>query len=124
MKIQESAEDYLEAILYLSEKKDFVRAIDVVRHLNISKPSVSVYLKTLKTNGYIEIDSNGHLSLTDEGMAIAIKVYDRHKTLAKLFMKLGVDEETARKDACRVEHDLSDVTFDALKEHLFKYGDE
>lgn len=124
MKIQESAEDYLEAILYLSEKKDFVRAIDVVRHLNISKPSVSVYLKTLKANGYIEIDSNGHLSLTDEGMAIANKVYDRHKTLAKLFMKLGVDEETARKDACRVEHDLSDVTFDALKEHLFKNGDK
>ena len=124
MKIQESAEDYLEAILYLSERKDFVRAIDVVRHLNISKPSVSVYLKTLKANGYIEIDSNGHLSLTDEGMAIANKVYDRHKTLAKLFMKLGVDEETARKDACRVEHDLSDVTFDALKEHLFKNGDK
>jgi Mn-dependent DtxR family transcriptional regulator len=121
MKIQESAEDYLEAILSISEEKEFVRAIDVVHFLNISKPSVSVYLKNLKENGYVNVDSDGHLTLTDEGLAIAEKVYDRHKTLANIFMALGVDRETALKDACRVEHDLSDVTYDALKNHLLTH---
>lgn len=122
MKIQESAEDYLEAILHLGHKLEYVRAIDVVHHLGISKPSVSVYLKNLRTNGYIDVDSNGHLSLTAEGMKIASKIYDRHETLAKIFMLMGVNEDIAYQDACRVEHDLSDETYNALKNHYEKFS--
>jgi Mn-dependent DtxR family transcriptional regulator len=117
MKIQESAEDYLEAILHLQSKLGQVRSIDVVHHLGLSKPSVSVYLKNLRVNGYINVDDKGYLSLTDEGMKIASKIYERHLVLAKFFMALGVSEETAYEDACRTEHDLSDETFQALKEH-------
>ena len=115
MKIQESAEDYLEAILFLGKSHEHVRSIDVVHHLGLSKPSVSVYLKNLRVNGYINVDDKGFLSLTEEGMKIASKIYERHETLAHLFMSLGVNEETAYEDACRIEHDLSDETFQALK---------
>lgn len=118
MKIQESAEDYLEAILYLSKKQDYVRSIDVAHHLGFSKPSVSVYLKNLRINEYIAIDSNGYITLLDKGMAIANKIYERHNVLAKIFMNLGVPKEIAFKDACRIEHDLSDETYDALKKHF------
>lgn len=117
MKIQESAEDYLEAILSIGEKKEFVRAIDVVHFLEISKPSVSVYLKNLKNNGYINVDSDGHITLTESGRAIAEKTYERHKILANIFIALGVNEEIAFKDACRVEHDLSDESFQAVKSY-------
>ena len=119
MKIQESAEDYLEAILFLG--KSHVRSIDVVHHLGLSKPSVSVYLKNLRVNGYINVDDKGFLSLTEEGMKIASKIYERHETLAHLFMSLGVNEETAYEDACRIEHDLSDETFQALKNHYINH---
>ena len=95
MKIQESAEDYLEAILFLGKSHEHVRSIDVVHHLGLSKPSVSVYLKNLRVNGYINVDDKGFLSLTEEGMKIASKIYERHETLAHLFMSLGVNEETA-----------------------------
>lgn len=121
MKIQESAEDYLEAILYLSKTKEHVRSIDVVHHLNLSKPSVSVYLKNLRINGYIAMDEKGYLTLTDSGMQIASKIYERHETLAHLFIALGVSKEIAYEDACRIEHDLSDETFQALKNHYEKY---
>lgn len=122
MKIQESAEDYLEAILHLSRSIENVRSIDVVHHLGISKPSVSVYLKNLRLNGYIDIDSKGYLTLTKQGLDIAEKVYERHNLIAQLLMELGVSKETAFADACKIEHDLSDETFDALKLHLSKYG--
>ncbi|MBQ9609218.1 MAG: metal-dependent transcriptional regulator [Lachnospiraceae bacterium] len=117
MKIQESAEDYLEAILIIGEKKEFVRAIDIVNHLGISKPSVSVYLKNLRENGYVTVNDKGHLSLTDEGMKIAVKIYERHKILSAILIALGVQEETAFKDACKIEHDLSDETFEIIKKH-------
>ena len=109
MQIRESAEDYLEAILQLSETREHVRSIDVVRHLGISKPSVSVYLKNLKING------------TDSGLSIASKIYERHKVLAKIFMSLGIPEDTAYEDACRTEHVLSDPTFEALKKHFEEF---
>lgn len=119
MKIQESAEDYLEAIHYIGLEKEHVRSIDVVHHLGISKPSVSVYLKNLKANGYINIDEKGYLTLTESGLAIAKKIYERHEILATVFMSLGVDKDIAYEDACKVEHDLSDQTFEALKQHYF-----
>ncbi len=121
MKIQESAEDYLEAILFLGKSHEHVRSIDVVHHLGLSKPSVSVYLKNLRVNGYINVDEKGYLSLTDEGLKIASKIYERHETLAHLFMSLGVNEATAYEDACRIEHDLSDETFQALKNHYINH---
>lgn len=117
MKIQESAEDYLEAILYLGQTREHVRSIDVVHHLGLSKPSVSVYLKNLRINGYINVDEKGYLTLTESGMAIASKIYERHETLAHIFMAWGVNEKTAYEDACRVEHDISDETFQAIKAH-------
>ena len=121
MKIHESAEDYLESILFLGKSHEHVRSIDVVHHLGLSKPSVSVYLKNLRVNGYINVDDKGFLSLTEEGMKIASKIYERHETLAHLFMSLGVNEETAYEDACRIEHDLSDETFQALKNHYINH---
>lgn len=121
MKIQESAEDYLEAILFLGKTHEHVRSIDVVHHLGLSKPSVSVYLKNLRVNGYINVDEKGYLSLTDAGMKIASKIYERHETLAQLFMVLGVNKDTAYEDACRIEHDLSDETFQALKNHYINH---
>lgn len=122
MKIQKSAEDYLEAILYLGEHNEHVRSIDVVHHLGLSKPSVSVYLKNLRVNGYINMDEKGYLDLTESGMEIAKKIYERHKILAQIFISLGVNENTAYEDACRIEHDLSDETFQALKNHYKDKG--
>lgn len=118
MTIQESAEDYLEAILHLGKQLGNVRSIDVVRHLGLSKPSVSVYLKNLRENGYITVNENGYLSLTQSGLEIAEKIYERHLLLAKCFMQLGVNEKTAYEDACKIEHDLSDETFEAIKKHM------
>ncbi|MBE5945326.1 MAG: metal-dependent transcriptional regulator [Lachnospiraceae bacterium] len=117
MQIRESAEDYLEAILYLSKTHEHVRSIDVVHHLGFSKPSVSVYLKNLRINGYINTDTNGHITLTDEGMSIATKIYERHQVLTDILVKLGVTKEVALEDACRLEHALSDESFDALKKY-------
>lgn len=120
MKIQESAEDYLESILIIGEKKEHVRAIDIVNHLGISKPSVSVYLKNLRENGYVNINDKGHLSLTKSGLEIAEKIYERHKILSSILINLGVNEDTAYKDACKIEHDLSDETFDVIKKYYEK----
>ena len=117
MQIRESAEDYLEAILYLSKIHEHVRSIDVVHHLGFSKPSVSVYLKNLRVNGYINVDTNGHITLTDEGMTIASKIYERHQVLTDILVKLGVSKDVALEDACRLEHALSDESFDALKKY-------
>lgn len=115
MNLYESSEDYLETILVLSEKNGLVRSIDVVNDRKFSKPSVSIAMKKLRENGYINVDDKGYITLTKIGLEIAKKTYERHVLLTNLFVSLGVDEETARKDACRVEHDLSDETFEAIK---------
>lgn len=118
MNIHESAEDYLEAILKIREKKGMVRSIDVVNELGFSKPSISVAMKRLRENGYITMDADNYISLTEKGKAIAEKIYTRHKTLTDFFIRLGVDEETAEKDACKTEHDLSDITFEKIAEFI------
>lgn len=115
MNLYESSEDYLETILVLSEKNGSVRSIDIVNDRKFSKPSVSIAMKKLRENGYINVDDKGYITLTKIGLEIAKKTYERHVVLTNLFVSLGVDEETARKDACRVEHDLSDETFEAIK---------
>ena len=118
MAIYESGEMYLETILTLSEKLDAVRSIDIVREMNFSKPSVSNAMKLLKEEGYILIDDNGYISLTEDGHFIAEKIYERHTTLTQWFVSLGVSEETATEDACRIEHIISDESFNAIKSHI------
>ena len=117
MKIYESAEDYLERSLMLCLKNGMVRSIDIVRDLDYSKPSVSVALKQLENNGFITRDSSGSIYLTSDGMEIAASIYERHSLLGKLFMMLGVSEETAMADACKIEHDISAETFECIKKH-------
>lgn len=123
MKIHQSAEDYLETILLLKEKTGNVRSIDIVNHLNFSKASVSVAMKNFRENGYITMDENGYINLTETGFAIADKTYERHKILTKFLMKIGVSEAAAKEDACKIEHNLSEETFDRLKEHYEKFSD-
>ncbi len=122
MEIHQSAEDYLEAILMIKEKKGYVRSIDIANQLKVSKPSVSYATKRLRENGYISFNEDGMISLTDSGMAIADKIYTRHKVLTSIFKSLGVDDETAAEDACKIEHDLSPQTFDALRAFAEKNG--
>ena len=117
MRILESSEDYLEAMLMMQQQHGYIRSIDIANELNVTKPSVSYATKRLRLNGYITMDKDGLITLTDSGMAIATRIYERHKTLTSFFMRLGVDEETAREDACKVEHDLSEKTYDAIKAH-------
>ena len=114
MNIYESAEDYLEQILMLLEQKGHARSIDIAMGLNVSKPSVSVAMKKLRENGYISMSSDNMISLTDKGYAIARNVYDRHQALTKYLIQIGVPEEIAREDACKVEHDLSEESFAAI----------
>ena len=118
MKIQESAEDYLEAILAIREKKGTARSIDVAHHLNYSKPSVSRAMSLLRENGYVTMDKDGLLDLTDAGMAIASRSYERHRLLTEWLTALGVSPEVAAEDACRIEHDISEETFARLKAHI------
>ena len=117
MKILEAAENYLEIILIEKEKLGHVRSIDVCNALNYSKPTISVMMKQLRENGYIEMDQDGYITLTVSGSEIARKIYERHELLAKLLISIGVDAETAYHDACKIEHDLSETSFDALKAH-------
>ena len=117
MRILESSEDYLEAMLMMKEQHGYIRSIDIAEELGVTKPSVSYATKRLRENGYITMDKEGLITLTESGMEIANRIYERHKTLTHYFMFLGVDEETAREDACKVEHDLSNQTYDALKRH-------
>lgn len=117
MKIQKAAEDYLEAMLMMKEKHGYIRSIDVAEQLRVTKPSVSYTTKRLRENGYITMDKEGLITLTDSGMEIASRMYERHKLLTALFIYLGVDEKTAREDACKVEHDVSEKTFDAIRRH-------
>ncbi len=122
MKIQKSAEDYLEAMLMLREEKGFIRSIDVAVQLGVTKPSVTYATKRLRESGYIVMDREGLITLTDAGAAIAERIYRRHRLLTEFFVSLGVDEKTAREDACRVEHDLSDKTFEAICRHAAGAG--
>lgn len=118
MKIQESGEDYLEAILVLKQERGLVRAIDVSRHLGFSKPSVSRAMKILREDGAITVAEDGAIELTDKGLEIAERIYERHKLLTLWFTELGVSASVAATDACRVEHDISAETFQKLKEHF------
>ena len=122
MALQESGEMYLETIYVLSQESSEVRAIDVGEYMGFSKPSVSRALGLLKDEGLIKKDSNGFLKLTEAGNILSKRIYERHTVLSKLFMGLGVDEETATEDACRIEHYISDTTFDAIKAHMEKFG--
>ena len=115
MQLQESGEMYLESIYVLSKSSSAVRAIDVCEYMGFSKPSISRALGLLKKGGYVTADKNGFLSLTDEGLSIARKVYERHTLLTEFFVRIGVDPEIASEDACRIEHHISDETFDAIK---------
>ena len=121
MHLQESGEMYLETIYVLSQKKRNVRAIDVGEHMGFSKPSVSRAVSLLKSGGYVVTDPEGHLLLTDTGREIAVKIYERHRLLTGWLMNLGVDEATASSDACKIEHHISDATFDAIKAHVQQY---
>lgn len=118
MKIQESAENYLETILMLSKDKPHVRSIDIANELDFSKPSVSVAMKNLRENGYILVDGSGHITLTEAGSLIAETMLERHTLLSSWLMYLGVEKKTALEDACRMEHVLSAQTFDAIKQHI------
>ena len=115
MHIQESGEMYLETILVLSRKMSSVRSIDVVEHMGFSKPSVSRAVGLLKNGGYVTVDSEGHLELTELGKEIAHKIYERHTVITSLLVKLGVDPEIASDDACKIEHAISDESFIAIK---------
>lgn len=119
MQIRESAENYLETILILSQRKGKgeVRSIDIVNELEFSKPSVSVAMKNLRENGYITVDKDGYIRLTDKGLEIGEKMYERHTLLSQWLIKLGVDEKVAVEDACRMEHVISAESFAAIKKH-------
>lgn len=114
MKIHESAEDYLEKILMLQEQKGSVRSIDIAVAMGFSKPSVSVAMKNLRENGYISMDGDGYIHLEEPGLAIARRIYGRHRKLTAFFVALGVDPDTAAHDACKIEHDLSDETYQKM----------
>lgn len=120
VKIQESAEDYLEAILILKNERGLVHSIDVARKLDFSKPSVSRAMSLLREGGFVVMDAGGFLTLTDEGLEIAQRIYERHLLLTRWLIHLGVDEKVAAEDACRIEHDVSVESFDALRAHINK----
>ncbi len=122
MNIYESAEDYLERILIITQEKGSVISLDIAKSMNYSRPSISRAMKNLKADGYILIDDAGYITLTDKGLKIARRIYERHTLLAKYFTLLGVTPEIAMADACKVEHDLSDETFEAIKKHIQKYN--
>lgn len=118
LKIQESAENYLETILILGQKNGNVRSIDIAHELEFKKPSVSVAMKNLRENGYIRVDDNGFITLTESGRQIAETMYERHLLFSQWLMDLGVNEKTAVEDACKMEHVLSQESFNAIKKHL------
>ncbi len=118
MSIKESGEMYLETILILSKKSNFVRSIDIVEEMDFSKPSVSRAVSLLKQGGYITVDKNGAISLTEVGLETAEKIYNRHQVITKLLVLLGVSEQTAAEDACKIEHDISDESFKAISRYM------
>ena len=122
MRLQESGEMYLEAILVLSQRGKPVRSIDVCDYLGYSKPSVSRAMSLLRSSGYVSMDRDSYLSLTEAGKEVAERIYERHQVLSSLFMALGVNEQTATQDACRIEHVISEETFEAIKRHTNHCG--
>ena len=108
----------------LKNKNGYVRSIDVAHHLNFTKASVSVAMKSFREEGYVTVDTDGNITLTDKGMEIAQKIYERHQVIAKALIALGVDEETAYDDSCKIEHDLSDITFQKIKEYFLSHTNE
>ncbi len=124
MRVYESAEDYLEAILSLRLRQGNVRSIDIANELNFSKPSVSVAMKKLRESGYVRMDHDGFITLLPAGEEIAQRIYERHQLLTDFFIRLGVNPEVAAADACKVEHDLSNETFQKIKEHARKNSPE
>ncbi len=121
MVIQEAAEMYLETIHVLSKKKGNVRSVDVAIEMGYSKPTISAMMKKLKENGYINMAENGYITLTKTGSEIAERIYERHNVISEIFVELGVDEKTAMEDACRVEHYISQKTFDCLKKYYMTH---
>ena len=122
MRIQESAENYLETILMLQNQNGCVRSIDIAAHLEVTKPSVSRAMSLLRQNGYIEMDKSGMITLTDSGLTIAGHVYERHRLLTSCLTALGVSPETAASDACRIEHVISQETFERIRDYARKHG--
>ena len=121
MAIHESAENYLETILMIKRRKGTVRSMDIVNDMAFSKPSVSVAMKRLRESGHITMDEQGYIELTELGLSVAERIYERHELIAKLFMRLGVSEETAYEDACKMEHDISDESFEKLRAFVMDY---
>ncbi len=117
MKIRKASEDYLEAMLMMKEKHGYIRSMDVAEQLGVTKPSVTYSTKRLREAGYIVMDSDSLITLTDSGMEVASRMYNRHKVLTQFLIRLGVDEQTAREDACKMEHDMSEQTFNAICKH-------
>ena len=124
MKSNESAENYLETILILSQKKPVVRSVDIADEMGFKKSSVSVAMKNLREKNMITVRPEGYIYLTESGKQVADMIYERHQFLSSWLMSLGVDEKTATEDACRIEHYISDTTFDAIKAHMLKYGSQ
>ena len=120
MKIQKALEDYLEAMLRCKEERGYIRSIDVAEMVGVTKASVSYSTKRLREKGYITMEKDGLITITESGMEIAQHVYTRHKTLTELLMMLGVSEATAREDACKIEHDISEESFNAMCDHVRK----
>lgn len=120
--IGKSAEDYLESMIILKEKNGYIRSVDIAGFLGVTKPSVSSAMKRLREEGYIEMNRSGFITVTEKGMEIADKIYTRHKKLTDFFIALGVNEEVAEDDACKIEHDLSDETFEAICVHVDKFS--
>ena len=121
MKIQESAENYLETILVLNQRNGYTRSIGIGAELNFSKPSVSIAMKNLRENGYVEVDGGGHITLTEAGLEIARRIYERHTFLTGWLSALGVDPKVAAEDACRIEHVISSESFDAIRTFVSKH---
>ena len=123
-KTHESAEDYLEKILILRERNGNVRSIDIVNEMNYSKPSISIAMKKLRAEGLVEMDPNGYITLTSKGEEIAQRIYKRHRLLKKVLMAIGVEEETAAEESCRIEHDINDDTYDKINAFYNKHFED
>ena len=124
MAVTEAVENYLETILILSKKQPDIHAIDICSYLGYSRPTVSIVLKKMKDDGLVKVDSDNHITLTPAGKQVAENIYKRHTVLSEFFAFLGVDRDTAAEDACKIEHDISDQTFELLKKHYYEISDK
>ena len=124
MHLQESGEMYLETVYILTQKSDSVRSIDICEYMGYSKPSISRAVGLLKDGGYITVDGKGYIKLTAEGSAVALKMFERHTMLTNFLIRLGVEEKIAAEDACKIEHHISEESFNAIKNHAIKFGDQ